>query len=87
MPSIHREPVGCSICGTQVERRFSHRNRAGAYICRPCLARTRDKGRLVELWERARIVASKLGTTFVWALAAALLVTAATALIFMLAGE
>jgi len=70
MPGIDRESVACATCGEQVPRRFTHRNSAGAFICRPCLAEARQRGLAVELAERVRIWAYRVFGKLPWLLGA-----------------
>lgn len=85
MPGIEMELVACATCGTRVTRRLTHRNSAGAFICRPCLAEAREQGLAVELFERARIHADRVFGKLPWLLGAGAVSLAVAVLIVLVA--
>jgi hypothetical protein len=77
----------CSVCGSKVERRFCHRNRAGAYICHPCQARQQGKGLLSVAVIRIRMTIPEIGRKTAILLAIGLAVVFTVAMVFLLAAD
>lgn len=59
MPSSER--YACAQCGEKFPREFTHRNRAGAYICLSCRAVQRGAGFLERGATRLKLAAYRVG--------------------------